>query len=180
MRYKIKKTLFFCMVAGGMALLSACTAKKADRKQTTGQQTTDQESVTQTEGETTMTYISISMAQAVEAWEKEGDYIILDVRRADEYAGGHIPGAIHVANESIKTERPEELPDLDKTIYVYCRSGRRSKQAAEKLAAMGYSAIIECGGILDYGGPMEYGDGLENGEDPEYGDGPANSGEVVK
>ena len=93
--------------------------------------------------------------EAKEIFETPGDYIILDVRRADEYAGGHIPGAINVANESINDTCPEELPDLNQTIYVYCRSGNRSKQASEKLVSLGYTNIIEFGGILDWTGEIE-------------------------
>lgn len=85
----------------------------------------------------------------------EGDYLILDVRRADEFAEGHIPGAVNVANEDILSTEPTELPDKDQVIYVYCRSGRRSKEAAAKLAALGYTNIVECGGILDWTGDVE-------------------------
>lgn len=108
-------------------------------------------------GEDTMTYKQITMDEAKNIFEsdKDGDYIILDVRRQDEFAGGHIPGAINVANEFIGTEAPAELPDLNQIIYVYCRSGNRSKQAAEKLAAIGYSNIIEFGGINDWKGDIE-------------------------
>lgn len=108
-------------------------------------------------GEDTMTYEQITMEEAKQIFEGEidGSYIILDVRRADEFAEGHIPGAINVANESIGAEAPEELPDLDQLIYVYCRSGNRSKQAAEKLAALGYTNIIEFGGIIDWTGEIE-------------------------
>lgn len=100
-------------------------------------------------------YKSITMEEAKEIFATPGEYIILDVRRGDEYAEGHIPGAINVANESIETKPPVELPDMDRTIYVYCRSGRRSKEAAEKLSAMGYGNIVECGGILDWTGEVE-------------------------
>lgn len=102
-------------------------------------------------------YKSITMDEAKKAFAVEGDYLILDVRREDEFAEGHIPGAINIANETIGTDKPEGLPDLDKVIYVYCRSGRRSKEAAAKLAAIGYTSIIECGGILDWTGDMEEG-----------------------
>ena len=95
-------------------------------------------------------FSQITMDEAKEIFETPGDYIILDVRRADEYAGGHIPGAINVANESINDTCPEELPDMNQTIYVYCRSGNRSKQASEKLVSLGYTNIIEFGGILDW------------------------------
>lgn len=105
--------------------------------------------------EITATYTSISMQEAKEVFATKGDYIILDVRRADEYADGHIPGAINVANEAIGEEDPAELPDENQLIYVYCQSGRRSKQAADKLVALGYSNIVECGGFLDWTGDIE-------------------------
>lgn len=100
-------------------------------------------------------FSQITMDEAKEIFETPGDYIILDVRRADEYAGGHIPGAINVANETINDTCPEELPDMNQTIYVYCRSGNRSKQASEKLVSLGYTNIIEFGGILDWTGEIE-------------------------
>ena len=95
------------------------------------------------------------MAEAKEVFETEGDYIILDVRRADEFEAGHIPGAINVANEDINNRATEALPDKNRKIYVYCRSGNRSKQASAKLVAMGYTDIVEFGGILDWPGEIE-------------------------
>ena len=108
-------------------------------------------------GEKTMTYKQISMDEAKQIFESGGDnsYIILDVRRSDEFADGHIPGAINVANESIGAESPAELADKNQLIYVYCRSGNRSKQAAEKLVALGYTNIVEFGGIIDWTGEIE-------------------------
>ena len=100
----------------------------------------------------TNTYRQITMDEAVTMMEQETGYIILDVRRADEFAAGHIPGAINVANESIGTDEIPELPDKDQLIMVYCRSGRRSKEAAEKLVKLGYTNIVEFGGILDWKG----------------------------
>ena len=99
-----------------------------------------------------MTYTQITINKAIEMMESESNYIILDVRTFEEYNERHIPGAICVPNESIGTEPIDELPQKDQLILVYCRSGRRSKEAAEKLAAMGYSNIYEFGGILDWTG----------------------------
>ena len=108
------------------------------------------------EGENNMPkYVSITMEEAKNVFETKGDYIILDVRREDEFAEGHIPGAINVPNEGIQDTEPSELPDKNQTIYVYCRSGNRSKQAASKLVAMGYTNIIEFGGIMDWTGDIE-------------------------
>ena len=100
------------------------------------------------------TYRQIAMDEAVDMMAQETGYIILDVRRADEFAAGHIPGAINVANESIGTDEIPELPDKKQLIMVYCRSGRRSKEAAEKLVKLGYTNIVEFGGILDWKGEI--------------------------
>ena len=100
----------------------------------------------------TNTYRQITMDEAVTMMAQETGYIILDVRRPDEYAAGHIPGAINVANESIGMTEIPELPDKDQLIMVYCRSGRRSKEASEKLVKLGYTNIVEFGGILDWKG----------------------------
>ena len=98
------------------------------------------------------TYTQISTAQAVELMQTEKDYIILDVRTAEEYNAGHIPNAICIPNESITDKEPPELPDKDQLILVYCRSGRRSKEASQKLADLGYTRITEFGGIIDWTG----------------------------
>ena len=101
------------------------------------------------------TYRSITMDEAVTMMAQENGYIILDVRRPDEYAAGHIPNAINVPNETIGTAEIPELPDKNQLIMVYCRSGRRSKEASEKLVKLGYTNIVEFGGILDYTGEIE-------------------------
>ena len=102
----------------------------------------------------TNTYRSITMDEAVTIMEQETGYIILDVRRPDEYAAGHIPNAINVPNESIGTSEIPGLPDKNQLIMVYCRSGRRSKEASEKLVKLGYTNIVEFGGILDWKGEI--------------------------
>lgn len=102
----------------------------------------------------TNTYRQITMDEAVTMMAQETGYIILDVRRPDEFAAGHIPGAINVANESIGTDEIPELPDKKQLIMVYCRSGRRSKEASEKLVKLGYTNIVEFGGILDWKGEI--------------------------
>jgi rhodanese-related sulfurtransferase len=101
-------------------------------------------------------YTQITQEEAKRMMEQENDYVIVDVRREDEYAEGHIPGAILIPNESIaEYEAPEELTDSDQIILVYCRTGRRSKEAADKLAKMGYSRVYEFGGIVDWDGEIE-------------------------
>ena len=100
------------------------------------------------------TYRQVHMDEAVRLMEEETDYIILDVRTQAEYTQTHIPGAICLPNEEIGTEKPDVLPDLDQLILIYCRSGNRSKQAASKLAGMGYINIVEFGGINDWRGEV--------------------------
>ena len=100
------------------------------------------------------TYRSITMDAAVTMMAEESGYIILDVRRPDEFAAGHIPNAINVPNETIGTAEIPELPDKNQLIMVYCRSGRRSKEASEKLVKLGYTNIVEFGGILDWKGEI--------------------------
>ena len=104
------------------------------------------------------TYRQITMEEAVTMMEEETEYIILDVRTAEEYNEKHIPGAINIANESIGTEDIPELPDKDQLILVYCRSGNRSKQASEKLVKLGYTNIVEIGGINSWPGETVAGD----------------------
>lgn len=98
------------------------------------------------------TYKQISMDEAVTMMEEQTDYIILDVRTPQEFAEKHIPNAINVPNESIGDKTIPELPREDQLILVYCRSGNRSKQASEKLVALGYTNIYEFGGINDWTG----------------------------
>ena len=99
-----------------------------------------------------ITYRQINMDEAITMMEEGSGYIILDVRTLGEFEEKHIPGAINVANETIGTDEILELPDKDQLILVYCRSGNRSKQASEKLAALGYTNIVEFGGINDWPG----------------------------
>ena len=95
-------------------------------------------------------YHSLTPEEAKARMDSGDPVIILDVRRADEFAEGHIPGAILLPNEDIGTERPDALPDLGAEILVYCRSGRRSQAAANKLVARGYAAVYDFGGIVDW------------------------------
>ena len=103
-------------------------------------------------------YRQIGMNEAVSLMEEETEYIILDVRTPEEFVQRHIPGAINVPNEIIETQALSQLPDKDQLILVYCRSGNRSKQASEKLVALGYTNVVEFGGINDWPGETVSGD----------------------
>ena len=99
-------------------------------------------------------YTQISQDEAKEMMEQDDGHVIVDVRRPDEFETGHIPGAICIPNETIGSDQPEELPDLNQVILVYCRSGNRSKQAAQKLFETGYTNVYEFGGIIDWTGEV--------------------------
>lgn len=101
------------------------------------------------EEKSSMGYQQITAEKAKEIMDSGEDIVILDVRTQEEYESGHIKEAICLPNETI-SEEPENLPDKTRKILVYCRSGRRSKEAAQKLADMGYENVLEFGGILDW------------------------------
>ena len=95
-------------------------------------------------------YVNITAEEAKQIMDSEEGYIILDVRTQEEYDQGHIPGAIVIPHEEISEKAEEVLTDKDQLILVYCRSGRRSKIAAEALVELGYTNIKEFGGIIDW------------------------------
>lgn len=96
------------------------------------------------------TYEQISGAEAKALMDSESGYIIIDARTQEEYDEGHIPGAILIPEYKIADRAEKELPDKDQLILVYCRSGRRSKIAAEELVKLGYTNVKEFGGIIDW------------------------------
>ena len=95
-------------------------------------------------------YVNITAEEAKEIIDSEEGYIILDVRTQEEYDEGHIPSAIVISHEEIEEKAEDVLTDKDQLILVYCRSGRRSKIAAEALLELGYTNIKEFGGIIDW------------------------------
>ena len=95
-------------------------------------------------------YVNITAEEAKQIMDTEEGYIILDARTQEEYDQGHIPGAIVISHEEIAEKAEEVLTDKDQLILVYCRSGRRSKIAAEALVELGYTNIKEFGGIIDW------------------------------
>lgn len=94
--------------------------------------------------------MNITAEEAKEIMDNQEGYIILDVRAQEEYDEGHIPGAIVIPHTEIEERAEEELLDKGQLFLVYCRSGRRSKIAAEALVELGYTNIREFGGILDW------------------------------
>ena len=102
------------------------------------------------ENEQEAAYMNITAEKAKAIMDSEDGYIILDARTQEEYDQGHIPGAIVISHEEIAEKAEEVLTDKDQLILVYCRSGRRSKIAAEALVELGYTKIKEFGGIIDW------------------------------
>ncbi len=132
----MKRLATFIVLALSALTLSACAAPKAEAQSTPSA--------------SPAAYKKISAADAKARMDSGDELIILDVRTQEEFNAGHIAGAILVPNETIIDEQPELLPDLDAEILVYCRSGNRSGQAANKLLAMGYTNVIDFGGIIDW------------------------------
>ena len=95
-------------------------------------------------------YQKISAEEAKARMDSGDEVTIVDVRTPEEFTSGHIPGAINVPNEGILDGMPEELSDKDAELLIYCRSGRRSAEAARKLLAMGYTRVYDFGGIIDW------------------------------
>ena len=140
------KRLLIVWAAAGLLLLSGCTPIGQAKE----------------EGGTEKSYTRITQETAREMMSRDDGHVIVDVRRQDEYDAGHIPGAILIPNEEIGTSPPAALPDLNQIVLLYCRSGNRSKQAAQKLFDMGYTNIYEFGGIIDWTGEIVTEDQTEN------------------
>ena len=105
--------------------------------------------------ETSSSYKTISSKEAQQMIEEHKDALILDVRTAAEYESGHIPNAVNLSNEDIQAGKVDSLMDKSQLIMVYCRSGNRSRQAAQKLAELGYTNVVDFGGIQSWQGDIE-------------------------
>ena len=138
----MKKLIFLILIQ--ILFLTSCNAKETKLKETSPKEVT------------VNTFKSVSMEEGLKLMASDKDFILLDVRTPEEYAGGHIPGALQLTNETFTKQDAENLlKNKAQTIYVYCRSGRRSKQSSQKLVDFGYTNVIEIGGILDYSGVVE-------------------------
>ena len=131
------KKLFWIVLAA--VLLTACGQNREETKPTEETPNT-QEAV----------YMNITAQEAKEIMDREEGYVILDTRAQEEYDEGHIPGAILIPHDEILQKAESLLTDKDQLILDYCRSGRRSKLAAEALQKLGYTNIKEFGGIIDW------------------------------
>ena len=132
----MRQILLFAALAASLTLLSGCALSRA--KADTAEDMTDKAA-----------YQKISAEEAYEMMASQ-EIVVVDVRTREEYESGHIENAVLVPNESIGSEMPETLPDKDATLLIYCRSGRRSKDAAEKLLSLGYQNVYDFGGVIDW------------------------------
>ena len=131
----MRQILLFALLAASLALLSGCALSKTKK---------DTEDTAEKAA-----YHKISAEEAYEMMASQ-EVVVVDVRTREEYDGGHIENAVLVPNESIGSEMPEALPDKEATLLIYCRSGRRSKDAAQKLLSLGYQNVYDFGGVIDW------------------------------
>ena len=128
----MRQILLFALLAASLALLSGCALSKTKED-------------TAKESSSKAAYHKISAEEAYEMMTSQ-EVVVVDVRTREEYDGGHIENAVLVPNESIGSEMPEALPDKEATLLVYCRS----KDAAQKLLALGYQNVYDFGGVIDW------------------------------
>lgn len=140
----IKGLLFLLLLTAAMAL-SGCAAQSASTPAVS-----EEPSSAVSDAQAAGTYRKITATEAKERMDSGDPVVIVDVRTEEEYVTGHVYGAILVPNETIADIPPEALPDLDAELLVYCRTGRRSAEAAQKLADMGYTNVSDFGGIIDW------------------------------
>ena len=133
----MKKAILFILIS--ILFLTSCKAKEIKSKEAK-----------------VNTFKSVSMEEGLKLMARDKDFVLLDVRTPEEFSSGHIPGALQLTNETFTKQNAEKLlKDKAQTIYVYCRSGRRSKQSSQKLIDFGYTNVIEIGGIISYNGLVE-------------------------
>ena len=132
----MRQILLFAALTASLSLLAGCTLSK-----------TKADTAEDMPGKAA--YHKISAEGAYEMMASQ-EVVVVDVRTREEYEGGHIENAVLVPNESIGSEMPETLPDKEATLLIYCRSGRRSKDAAQKLLALGYQSVYDFGGVIDW------------------------------
>ena len=133
----MKKPLLFILIS--ILFLTSCKAKEIKSKEAK-----------------VNTFKSVSMEEGLKLMARDTDFVLLDVRTPEEFAAGHIPGSVQLTNETFTEQDAEKLiKNKSQTIYVYCRSGRRSKQSSRKLVDFGYANVIEIGGIIAYDGTIE-------------------------
>lgn len=157
---------YLTMMGMGIAaalVLTACSGKKEGVKVDAVKETKQELQLAEPkeESQAEAVYVKLTPEEAKSRIDSGDTIVIVDVRTPEEYGGSRIGNAINIPVDDINTEMPEELPDSDAEILVYCRSGVRSKKAAEKLLELGYKNVKDIGGIIDWPYETVAGDGAE-------------------
>lgn len=141
----------------GALALTACSSAPAESEDASANGGGSGMGTTANNSDATSAYTKITADEA-KTMMGTGSPTIVDVRTAQEYAEGHVPGAINIPVENIGADKPAELADTDADLIVYCRTGVRSKQASDKLVELGYQHVNDMGGIVDWTGDKVTGD----------------------
>lgn len=147
----MKKNIIIAIILIAVLICIGCFIYKTNKTN----KTTTSNNTANTNGAKTNEIRHVSMNDIVKIMEENKDYVIVDVRTPDEYAEGHIPNAINIQNETINETVYNKLKDKNQLILIYCRSGSRSRQAAYKMQKLGYTNIVEFGGIINWKGKIE-------------------------
>lgn len=148
---KLRLILTLIMLTLASVILSACNGDVTeDSSQNSGTPTESTSTIATQDSSSSLPSVTLLTPEEAKAMMDKGGVTVVDVRRADEYATGHVPGAILLPNETIGETAESVLTDKKAAILIYCRSGRRSAEAASKLVALGYTKVYDFGGILSW------------------------------
>ena len=147
----MKKNIIIAIILIAVLICIGCFIYKTSKTN----KTTTSNSTATTNGAKTNEIRHVSMNDIVKIMEENKDYVIVDVRTPDEYKEGHIPNAINIPNETINETVYNKLKDKNQLILIYCRSGSRSRQAAYKMQKLGYTNLVDFGGIMNWKGKIE-------------------------
>lgn len=147
----MKKNIIIAIILIAVLICIGCFIYKSSK---TNKTTTTNNSTT-TSAAKTNEIRHVSMDDIVKIMDENKDYVIVDVRTPDEYKEGHIPNAINIPNETINETVYDKLKDKNQLILIYCRSGSRSRQAAYKMQKLGYTNLVDFGGIINWKGKIE-------------------------
>lgn len=149
LKHSHKAAIVIAAMACMLLTLTSCATPQQTSAATTQPTAAQDATRTETASEKGV-YQSISPADAKALMETRTDYTLLDVRELSEYSAGHIAGAKLLPVGQIESLAATELPDLNATIIVYCRSGARSSRAAQTLLSLGYTDVLDLGGISSW------------------------------
>lgn len=145
-----KTKILMAVLVLSLLAMPGCDSSKSDRPKEDGKTQITNTAEANADEANTLTYEQISASEAKAIMDSGVEYVIIDARTQEEFAQGHIEGAIMIPEYEIAEKAEEKIPDKDTLILVYCRSGRRSKIAADGLVKLRYTNVKEFGGIIDW------------------------------